>query len=221
MPDCIRSQEILSVHWLGDKTLIKGKKILGFQDAKWCLLQMKIKWDLLDPICSKCYLKSEKQQLIDLGLPLNKSFTNIFSFFPQYWSNSTSKDRGSICYLTSFISAIASLCSGHDNSTLSIASAKAVSIFSLEACIYTLKLYHSQRNSRTVKIKTATSEILWKRKKVCSFLSFRREVNDPEAFLCVSFKPLPQLLAFYGLALHIPPWWYVSCESKVVETELV
>lgn len=111
---------------------------------------------------------------------------------------------GSVCYLTSFISVIAPLCLRQDNSTISITSAKAVSIFSLEACIYILKLYHSQGNSRTVKIKTATSEILWKRKKVCSFLSFRREVNDPEAFLRVSFKPLPQLLAFYSLALHIP-----------------
>lgn len=145
----------------------------------------------------------------------------VFSHFFLNWSNSTVKDMGSICYLTSFISVIASLCSRQDNSSPSITSAKAVSIFSLEACIYILKLYHSQRNSRTVKIKTTTSEILWKRKKVCSFLSFRRKVNDPEAFLPVSFKLLPQLLAFYSLALHIPHWWYVSCEWKVVETELV
>lgn len=159
--------------------------------------------------------------LLSWGCHWIKASQTFSLFFSQYWSNCTIKDMGSICCLTSFISITASLCSRQDNSALSITSAKAVSIFLLEGCVYILKLYHSQRNSRTVKIKTATSEILWKRKKLCSFLSFWREVNDPETFLPVSFKPLPQLLAFYSLALHIPRWWYVSCEWKVVETELV
>lgn len=147
MTDCTRPHEIHSIHSLGDKNLIKGKKkVLEFRDVKWCLLQMKIKWDLLDPICSKCYVKQWKMTTYWLEVAIEWKLHRRFLIFSQYWSNSTIKDMGSICNLTSFISAIASLCSRQDNSALSITSAKAVSIFSLEAWVYTLKLYHSQRN---------------------------------------------------------------------------